>query len=215
MGRIKPQALLQRSKKKKAPSQISVAFILICCLIFILTVFFMYSTYKNWSLSFVIERALVLQESIQHHLVQEMFYDNHDSSWGFRACTIGGLVTDPSILPMLTKAGWNTLTNSSKRKEEEDEKKLREHRTLSSKLSSSGFISIPSSSNLCRISGANLSAAINSSEALHELNDFARMIGSKLFSNLNYKKQAIMVAQPKLFSRSDMGISRNKILVHS
>ncbi|KAG5231659.1 hypothetical protein OIU77_010650 [Salix suchowensis] len=50
MGRIKPQALLQRSKKKKAPSQISVAFILICCFIFILTVFFLYSTYKNWSL---------------------------------------------------------------------------------------------------------------------------------------------------------------------
>ncbi|KAL9347982.1 hypothetical protein Peur_059348 [Populus x canadensis] len=53
MGRIKPQALLKQSKKKKAPSRISVATILLCCFIFILAVFFLCSTYKNWSLRYV------------------------------------------------------------------------------------------------------------------------------------------------------------------
>ncbi|KAJ6319979.1 hypothetical protein OIU78_015385 [Salix suchowensis] len=66
MGRIKPQALLQRSKKKKAPSQISVAFILICCFIFILTVFFLYSTYKNWSLRKCFMMIMTLHGDSEH-----------------------------------------------------------------------------------------------------------------------------------------------------
>ncbi|KAL9397246.1 hypothetical protein Peur_011499 [Populus x canadensis] len=51
MARIKPQDLLQQSKKKKAPSRMSVTAIVSYCLILLLTLFFLYSTYKHWSLS--------------------------------------------------------------------------------------------------------------------------------------------------------------------
>ena len=50
MGRIKPQDLLQQSKKKKVPSRISVSTIVLCFLILLLTLFFLYSTYKHWLL---------------------------------------------------------------------------------------------------------------------------------------------------------------------
>ncbi|KDP28275.1 hypothetical protein JCGZ_14046 [Jatropha curcas] len=50
MARIKPQALLQQSKKKKGPSRISAITILLCGLIILLSVFFLYSTYRHWSL---------------------------------------------------------------------------------------------------------------------------------------------------------------------
>lgn len=50
MARIKPQALLQQSKKKKVPSRISPSTIIFCSLIVVLTVFFLYSTYRHWSL---------------------------------------------------------------------------------------------------------------------------------------------------------------------
>ncbi|KAL9360302.1 hypothetical protein Peur_048425 [Populus x canadensis] len=50
MARIKPQDLIQQSKKKKAPSRMSVTAIVSYCLILFLTLFFLYSTYKHWSL---------------------------------------------------------------------------------------------------------------------------------------------------------------------
>ncbi|XP_021646641.2 peptidyl-prolyl cis-trans isomerase CYP21-4 isoform X2 [Hevea brasiliensis] len=50
MARIKPQALLQQSKKKKGPSRISAVTILLCGLIVLLTIFFLYSSYSHWSL---------------------------------------------------------------------------------------------------------------------------------------------------------------------
>ncbi|XVF80689.1 hypothetical protein PTKIN_Ptkin15bG0095000 [Pterospermum kingtungense] len=49
MARIKPQALLQQSKKKKGPSRISVTTIILSSLIVVLTLFFLYSTYRHWS----------------------------------------------------------------------------------------------------------------------------------------------------------------------
>lgn len=49
MARIKPQALLQQSKKKKGPSRISMTTIILSGLIVVLTVFFLYSTYRHWS----------------------------------------------------------------------------------------------------------------------------------------------------------------------
>ncbi|CAI9778292.1 unnamed protein product [Fraxinus pennsylvanica] len=49
MARIKPQALLQLSKKKKGPSRISVTTILIYALIVIVMAFFLYSSYRHWS----------------------------------------------------------------------------------------------------------------------------------------------------------------------
>ncbi|CAI0402825.1 unnamed protein product [Linum tenue] len=53
MARIKPQALLQQSKKKKAPSRISGTTILFCGLIVVLALFFLYSTYTHRSIRFV------------------------------------------------------------------------------------------------------------------------------------------------------------------
>ncbi|KAL2485728.1 Peptidyl-prolyl cis-trans isomerase CYP21-4 [Abeliophyllum distichum] len=49
MARIKPQALLQQSKKKKGPSRISVMTILIYVLIVVVMAFFLYSSYRHWS----------------------------------------------------------------------------------------------------------------------------------------------------------------------
>ncbi|KAG6704156.1 hypothetical protein I3842_07G122000 [Carya illinoinensis] len=49
MARIKPQALLQQSKKKKGPTRISVTTIILCNLVVVLIVFFLFSTYRHWS----------------------------------------------------------------------------------------------------------------------------------------------------------------------
>ncbi|XP_022770796.1 peptidyl-prolyl cis-trans isomerase CYP21-3, mitochondrial-like isoform X1 [Durio zibethinus] len=49
MARIKPQALLQQSKKKKGPARISVTTIILSSLIVVVTVFFLYATYRHWS----------------------------------------------------------------------------------------------------------------------------------------------------------------------
>ncbi|XP_058188374.1 peptidyl-prolyl cis-trans isomerase CYP21-4-like [Rhododendron vialii] len=49
MARIKPQALLQQSKKKKGPSRISVTAVIVYSLIAIVTVYFLFATYRHWS----------------------------------------------------------------------------------------------------------------------------------------------------------------------
>lgn len=49
MARIKPQTLLQQSKKKKGPSRISLTTIVTCSLIVALFVFFLHTTYRHWS----------------------------------------------------------------------------------------------------------------------------------------------------------------------
>ncbi|KAF5801048.1 putative peptidylprolyl isomerase [Helianthus annuus] len=49
MARIKPQALLQQSKKKKAPRSISVAAIALYSVVTVVMVFFLYATYRHWS----------------------------------------------------------------------------------------------------------------------------------------------------------------------
>ncbi|XP_020256485.1 peptidyl-prolyl cis-trans isomerase CYP21-4-like isoform X2 [Asparagus officinalis] len=48
MARIKPQALLVQSKKKKAPSRISLTTIIAFNLIIFLIIFSLYATYKYW-----------------------------------------------------------------------------------------------------------------------------------------------------------------------
>lgn len=53
MARIKPQALLQQSKKKKGPSRISVTAVIVYSLIAIVTVYFLFATYRHWSQRFV------------------------------------------------------------------------------------------------------------------------------------------------------------------
>ncbi|XWS14193.1 hypothetical protein CRYUN_Cryun36dG0102500 [Craigia yunnanensis] len=49
MARIKPQALLIQSKKKKGPTRISVTTILFCSLIVLLILLSLIATYRNWS----------------------------------------------------------------------------------------------------------------------------------------------------------------------
>ncbi|KAE9619327.1 hypothetical protein Lal_00047455 [Lupinus albus] len=49
MARIKPQALLQQSKRKKGPSRISATTIIFYSLILVLFAFFVFATYRHWS----------------------------------------------------------------------------------------------------------------------------------------------------------------------
>lgn len=49
MARIKPQTLLLQSKKKKGPTRISVTTILLCNLVVVLIVLFLFATYRHWS----------------------------------------------------------------------------------------------------------------------------------------------------------------------
>lgn len=49
MARIKPQALLLQSKKKKGPSRISVTTIILISLIAVIMLLFLFSSYKYWS----------------------------------------------------------------------------------------------------------------------------------------------------------------------
>lgn len=57
MARIKPQALLQQSKKKKGPGQISLVTIAVYSLVVIVLGFFLFVSYKHWS-----RRSSVLSE---------------------------------------------------------------------------------------------------------------------------------------------------------
>lgn len=54
MARIKPQALLLQSKKKKGPTRISITTIIFCNLVVVLVVFSLFATYRHWSNRFVI-----------------------------------------------------------------------------------------------------------------------------------------------------------------
>jgi peptidylprolyl isomerase domain and WD repeat-containing protein 1 len=49
MAKIKPQALLQQSKKKKGPSRISITNIVIYSLAVLLVVFVLFSAYRRWT----------------------------------------------------------------------------------------------------------------------------------------------------------------------
>ncbi|KAG4397743.1 hypothetical protein GLYMA_10G206100v4 [Glycine max] len=49
MARIKPQALLQQSKRKKGPSRISAATVIFYFLILALLGFFLFASYRHWS----------------------------------------------------------------------------------------------------------------------------------------------------------------------
>ncbi|CAN7002711.1 hypothetical protein IGI04_020921 [Brassica rapa subsp. trilocularis] len=49
MARIKPQALLNQSKKKKGPSRISISTIVVCNLVVAVVVLSLVTTYRHWS----------------------------------------------------------------------------------------------------------------------------------------------------------------------
>ncbi|CAA7388195.1 unnamed protein product [Spirodela intermedia] len=48
MGKIKPQALLQQSKKKKGPARISLSSIIACNFVVIVIGLSLYAAYKHW-----------------------------------------------------------------------------------------------------------------------------------------------------------------------
>lgn len=56
MARIKPQALLQQSKKKKGPSRISVTTVVLYSLV-IAMLFFVFATYRHWTQRSIIQTA--------------------------------------------------------------------------------------------------------------------------------------------------------------
>jgi cyclophilin family peptidyl-prolyl cis-trans isomerase len=49
MARIKPQALLLQSKKKKGPTRISITTIILCNLLVVLIVLCLFGSYRHWS----------------------------------------------------------------------------------------------------------------------------------------------------------------------
>ncbi|KAJ4727824.1 Peptidyl-prolyl cis-trans isomerase [Melia azedarach] len=89
MGRIKPQALLQQSKKKKGPNRISVTSIVLFTLIVVLALFFLFSTYKTWSQrsdrpvenhEYVVEDENLLVDSKKSDLPGYAIIDTHKGS---------------------------------------------------------------------------------------------------------------------------------------
>lgn len=65
MARIKPQALLQQSKKKKGPSRVSVVTIAIYAMIVVVMGFFLVASYRHWTRrsAYTIEDSL---SSVEH-----------------------------------------------------------------------------------------------------------------------------------------------------
>lgn len=76
MARIKPQALLQQSKKKKTPRSISIPTIALYSVVTLVMVFFLFATYKHWS-----QRSVIIQteEGTSNFQVEEDFLDSKKS----------------------------------------------------------------------------------------------------------------------------------------
>ncbi|XP_044492966.1 peptidyl-prolyl cis-trans isomerase CYP21-4-like [Mangifera indica] len=79
MARIKPQALLIQSKKKKGPNRISVTTIVVFSSIVVLALFFLYSTYRHWS-----------QRSTLHAEVHESVVQDEDSIMDLKKSDLPG-----------------------------------------------------------------------------------------------------------------------------
>ncbi|XP_076885211.1 peptidyl-prolyl cis-trans isomerase CYP21-4-like [Bidens hawaiensis] len=75
MARIKPQALLQQSKKKKAPRSVSVSTIALYSVVAVVMVFFLFATYRHWS-----QRSIILtEEGTSNFQVEEEFQESKKS----------------------------------------------------------------------------------------------------------------------------------------
>ncbi|KAH1081178.1 hypothetical protein J1N35_020939 [Gossypium stocksii] len=75
MARIKPQALLQQSKRKKGPARISLTTIIMLTLIVVLILFFVYATYRHWtqrSRIHIENRESVIENSLLSALYQRI-----------------------------------------------------------------------------------------------------------------------------------------------
>ncbi|CAN8269941.1 unnamed protein product [Cochlearia groenlandica] len=67
MARIKPQALLNQSKKKKGPSRISISTIVVCNLVVAVVILSLVTTYRHWS-----QRSRnVLEHETQSHKFED------------------------------------------------------------------------------------------------------------------------------------------------
>ncbi|KAK1408917.1 hypothetical protein QVD17_41076 [Tagetes erecta] len=63
MARIKPQALLQQSKKKKTPRSISIPTIALYSVVTVVMVFFLFATYRHWSRRSILQTEEVTSNS--------------------------------------------------------------------------------------------------------------------------------------------------------
>ncbi|CAH1434189.1 unnamed protein product [Lactuca virosa] len=75
MARIKPQALLQQSKKKKAPRSISIPTIALYSVVTVVMVFFLFATYRHWSQRSVMQA----EEGTSNFQVEDDFSDSKKS----------------------------------------------------------------------------------------------------------------------------------------
>ncbi|XP_010486183.1 PREDICTED: peptidyl-prolyl cis-trans isomerase CYP21-4-like [Camelina sativa] len=72
MARIKPQALLNQSKKKKTPSRISISTIIVCNLVVAVVILSLVTTYRHWS-----QRS---RNTIEHETQSQPFEDTNAAS---------------------------------------------------------------------------------------------------------------------------------------
>ncbi|XP_010464248.1 PREDICTED: peptidyl-prolyl cis-trans isomerase CYP21-4 [Camelina sativa] len=72
MARIKPQALLNQSKKKKTPSRISISTIIVCNLVVAVVILSLVTTYRHWS-----QRT---RNTIEHETQSQRFEDTNAAS---------------------------------------------------------------------------------------------------------------------------------------
>ncbi|XP_010443061.1 PREDICTED: peptidyl-prolyl cis-trans isomerase CYP21-4 [Camelina sativa] len=72
MARIKPQALLNQSKKKKTPSRISISTIIVCNLVVAVVILSLVTTYRHWS-----QRS---RNTIEHETQSQRFEDTNAAS---------------------------------------------------------------------------------------------------------------------------------------
>ncbi|KAG7576309.1 Cyclophilin-type peptidyl-prolyl cis-trans isomerase domain [Arabidopsis thaliana x Arabidopsis arenosa] len=72
MAKIKPQALLNQSKKKKGPSRISISTIIVCNLVVAVVILSLVTTYRHWS-----QRS---RNTIEHETQSHRFEDTNTAS---------------------------------------------------------------------------------------------------------------------------------------
>lgn len=69
MARIKPQALLQQSKKKKGPNRVSVVTIAVYGLIVVVMAFFVFASYRHWTRGYMFCLFLLFFQFLKFFMV--------------------------------------------------------------------------------------------------------------------------------------------------
>ncbi|CAN8269590.1 unnamed protein product [Cochlearia groenlandica] len=83
MARIKPQALLNQSKKKKGPSRISISTIVVCNLVVAVVILSLVTTYRHWShrFDFISELLWLLIQTLHGFVFQDINYVSQQKSY--------------------------------------------------------------------------------------------------------------------------------------